>query len=157
MGNRANVVDEENVDLGEAEALLAVLHRAHDAIVGIVVVDGEGERLDPGVAIDFAALVGAQQTADLGREHDALATVTQGIANEVFGAAETVLRGGVDEGESGFDAGGDGGARLLVGDFEEDAGDGRCAEGELSDREPRLANLSFADSHASLPGKRGGH
>src|SRR5215469_1419372 len=62
------VVDIENVDARQAQALQAVLERAHDAVMRIVVEDVERQRvpaLEPGRGLRNRA----QQSTDLGRQY----------------------------------------------------------------------------------------
>jgi hypothetical protein len=82
-----DVVDIENVDARQAQALQALLERAHDAVMRIVVDDVERQRvlaLEPGRGLRNRA----QQSTDLGRQYPLPSwLIAQRIADGALGLA----------------------------------------------------------------------
>jgi len=87
----ADIVHIENVDAVEAEACIAEFDRAHDAVIGIVVIGVEGERIDIAVIGHGAGRHRPQQPADLGGKHvAAIRLVAQEIADPPFGETQPI-------------------------------------------------------------------
>ena len=92
----ADVVHVEDVDAGQPEPLQAVLERAHDAVIGVVVDRVERQRMACGLGM-HAGRVRAQQAADLGRQHPFVARpLAQRVADAALGLADAVERRGVE-------------------------------------------------------------
>jgi hypothetical protein len=131
----ADVVDIKDVDPPEAEPLQAVLDRAHDAIVRIIV-----DRVERHNVVWRAARgrPGArpQEPADLGREHPFVAVLSaQRVADGALGLAEPVIGRGVNVAHARFPRGADN--RLGFGARHRDAGaaEGGTAKTERGDFE----------------------
>ncbi len=73
VGQRAQVMEEEDVEALTAHALEALLHRAHHGIVGVVEDGIEGKRVDETLIRAGGSFPGLQQPTDLGRDRVALA------------------------------------------------------------------------------------
>ena len=138
----ADIVHIENVDPRQAEALKAVLERAHDPVIRIVVDRFERQRVSPAIGED-AGRVAAQQPADLGRQHPfAPRTVAQHVADATLGLADPVVRRGIDVAHAGGPGGAHdffcGGAR----DSDLAAAQGGTAKTELGYLQARVPDLS---------------
>src|SRR6266700_7020808 len=73
MGESIDIVDERDVDPIETQALQTVFDRAERAIMGIIEPLPERQHADIPVLISRRGGVWAQEPADLGRDHEALA------------------------------------------------------------------------------------
>ena len=123
-----------------AKALQAVLDRAHDAVVGVVVDQAERQAALELAMVERRRIARLEQAPDLGREHELVALlVAQRLAETVLGQAEAVVRRGVEIADAGVVAGLDRGARLLIGERLVHVAERRPAEAHDRDLDPRLA------------------
>ena len=137
----ADVVDVEDIDPRQPQPLKAVLERAHDAVVGIVVDRVERQRVMAAVGV-LAGRVGAQQPPDLGRQHPFVARmVAHRVADRALGLADAVERRGVDIAHPGAPGRGDDVLGRLAGDIDPAAAQGRAAEPQLRDLQLGAADL----------------
>src|SRR4029079_2023890 len=95
VSEAVDVMKQQDVDAVHATALHAVLVGTHDAIIGVVEVRLERERIAPRVGRILGAAPGRETATALGGE-DKAATITQLVADQVLGAAVTVERRGVE-------------------------------------------------------------
>ncbi len=103
MGVGADVVHEQQVDALQAEPLQAVLERAHDAAVAVVVVRAERQRGGPAVVHRLHGGIGAHQPADLGADDEGIAgLLAQEGAHAVLAQRVPVERGGVEIAQAGI-------------------------------------------------------
>ena len=92
-----DIVDIEDIDAVEAKARMAEFHRAHDAVIAVVVAHIEGQRIDIAVVRHLVVGDGNHDAADLAGQHVASRRlVAQEIAGAAFGKAEAVPRGGIE-------------------------------------------------------------
>jgi len=102
---KREVVDVDDVDVAEREALQAVFDRAARAVGRVIDDAPEGQGGDEGSG-DLARRVGHQQAADLGRERVVLArTTAQRLSEPVFGEAGAIVRRGVEVADAGVPCG----------------------------------------------------
>src|SRR5262245_30097359 len=100
-----DVVDEEDVDLAEAQPLGAVLEGSHGSVIGVVVTRAERQALNEGRLLGRFR-VGGEETADLGREDEVLARMAaQHVTEAVLGEGAAVMRCGVEEPHAAFPGG----------------------------------------------------
>ena len=116
MGVATDVVDIEQVDTREAEALQAVLVAAQDAVVRIIVAHAERHRRPEAIALRIVgdARIGIHQPPDLGRDRD-FRTLAQRIADATLGQAATIMRRGIDVAQPGIQCRIDRGACIGIG------------------------------------------
>ena len=140
VGPDVEVVDQQDVDPPGAKALQAVLDRAHDPVIGVVVDQAERQAALELAMVESGRIARLEQAPDLGREHEFGALlVAQRFAETVLGQAETIVRGGVEIADAGVVAGLDRGARLLIGERLVHVAERRPAEAHDRDFDPRLA------------------
>ena len=145
MGPDVEVVDQQNVDPPGAKTLQAVLDRAHDAVIGVVVDQAEWQAALELAMVERGRIARLEQASHLGREHELGALlVAQRLAETVLGQAETIVRGGVEIADAGVVAGLDRGARLLIGERLVHVAERRPAEAHDRDFDARLAEHPLA-------------
>lgn len=92
----ADVVDIEDVDAVQAEPRIAEFDRTHDAVIAVVIVKLEGQRVNEAQFRHLVLGHRFQQPADLGGQHVAVAWLgAQIVAEATFRQAETVMWRGV--------------------------------------------------------------
>jgi hypothetical protein len=97
MGITADIVNVENVDLGDAETLLAVLEGFQDGVIGVVVGGAEWERADPAILFFADALIGHHQAAGLRADDVAVPlAVAQQSTEAALGPRVAVIGSGVE-------------------------------------------------------------
>ena len=103
MEHLVEVVDHQQVDRAEAEALQAVLVGTHDAVVAVVEVQRERQRIAPVLLVEQVGTGGgAQHAAHLGGDLEPVARVpAQEFAEAVFALAVAVERRGVEVADAG--------------------------------------------------------
>ena len=110
MGDGADIVDKQQVELFEAGALAAVVEAAHDAVIGIIEDFAERQAVVPaGIERVLrrcrrqrpSGALARHQPADLGADGRRLGLLPQEMAEQVFGAAEAVHRGGIEMTDAG--------------------------------------------------------
>ena len=129
-----DVVDIENVDARQAQALQARLERAPDAVMRIVVDDIEGQRM-PALELGRRLRHRAQQPPDLGGQYPVLTRlIAQRIADGALGLADAVKGCGIDIAHAGRP----GGAHDRLGGF---AADRDAAAAKGGGAEPQYGHL----------------
>src|SRR5690606_24858788 len=94
----ADIVDIEYVDAVQAEPRMAKIHRAHDAIIAVVILQLERQRIDKAELWNLVFRHWFQESPDLGGQHIAVARPAgKKIAKATFGKTETVERGGIEK------------------------------------------------------------
>ena len=93
MGD-VQVMDQQQIDARQAEALQAVLEAAHDPIVAVVEAMLEFQAAAPEAVLEILRIVeGAEQPADLGGQHVVGArTAIQRTTEAMFALPSTVPR-----------------------------------------------------------------
>ena len=142
------IVDDQDVDPRHAEALEAVLIGAHDAVIGVVPFDIEGEAAGPHAVVEgFGVGRRLEDAADLGREHHLFSgAMVERPANPVLALPAAVPRRGVVVADAGVPGGGKGRIGLGLGDLREQVAERRAAEPELRHHDvgaPKLAPLKW--------------
>ncbi len=149
--HRADVVHIEDVDPRQPEPLQAVLERAHDRVIGVVVNRLERQRIAPFRVLGRGP-ARAKQASDLCRQHPFVARdPAHRITDATLGLADTVIGGGIDVGHPGRPGGADDRFGLLPGDRDATAAEGRAAEAQLRHFNRSPSNPSpFESGHRSL-------
>ena len=115
VGVGADVVNQEDVDAVQPQTGEAELHRAHDAVVAVVVIDPERQRLDVAVVRHLVCRNGAQEPADLGGQHIGVPRLfPQDVTHPVFGQAKAIERCRVEIPDPRIPGGHDGRLRALT-------------------------------------------
>ena len=151
-----HVVDQQQIDFGHAQALLTVLVRAHDSIVGVIKIMIKRKAAKPLVRINALAGHGwPEDTPDFCRQNELVARLaTQGMAHAVFAQGPAVPGGGVVEPHAGIPGTAHGGLRVVFGDMARQFANAGTAVAQLGDRNPGLAYCSFLEwvhNHLPLP------
>ena len=154
MDPAVEVVDQQEVDPVDSEALQAVLERPHHAVVAVVEHGLELETADPLSPIERAGLRGPpQEPSDLGRQHVVLPrTPVERAAEPVLGLAAAVPGRGVEIARPAVPGRLDQFRRLGVVDLVEQVAERRCSQSDLAQRRPRppkLAEPDGAPAHSS--------
>jgi hypothetical protein len=95
---KIQIVDQQQVDVGNAQPLLAVFERPHDAVVSVIEHMREREAAGPEAALEAGGVAaGPQHPADLGGQHELAARPTiEGPADPVLALATPVPGRGVE-------------------------------------------------------------
>ncbi len=149
--HRADIVHVEDVDPCQPEPLKAVLERAHDSVIGVVVDRIEWQRM-AAFSVVGRGRARTKQASDLCRQHPFVARhPAHGIADTTLGLADTVIWCRVDVGHSGRPGCTDDGFRLLPGDRDTTAAERRAAETQLRHFNRSPSNSSLLESgHRAL-------
>ena len=124
------VVDVEDVDALELQALEALVDRAHDPVVAEVE-DGIDRRRALEILAGLGRRVGAEEPADLGREHELVAWfVVQRLAHAHLREPGTVQGRGVEMPDPGLPCARDHRKSLVLGHRFVKTGERRGAEAE---------------------------
>ena len=150
VGEGIDVVDEEDVDAVEAEALEAVLVGAHGAVIGVVEPRLEGERLRPRIARLLGRAPRLEAAADLGREHPAVAAAEL-VADDALRLAVAVERRRVEIADAAVEGVEDDDPGVGFGDCPDIAGERRAAEAEGGHLERGPADPAGFELHDSSP------
>jgi len=137
----ADVVDQQNVDLDDAEPLLAVLEGTQNAVVRVVEDGLKRQRVLP----PFAAVVrrGARHEvpAGFGGQHILVTRIAaQCIAQTMLGFRMAVVRRRVEKADACLHGGGHRGQRLFVGQIAVQAAERCGAQAESRDLQPAPAD-----------------
>ena len=152
MEQQVEVVDHQQVDRSQAEPLQAVLVGTHDAVVAVIEVQRERQRIAPVLLVQkIGPSGGAQHAAHLGGDHELLArAAAQEFAEAMLALAMAVERRGVEVADAGFPGALDhlpgGGAA----DIAEQVADRRTAEpkpGEFDAGAPQCCRLHALPNH----------
>ena len=150
------VVDQQQVDGGQTQALEAVLPRAHDAVVGVVVAELEGQSAGPDAAVEALQVAGGlEDAAHLGGQHVPRPLLPpQEVAHAVLGEAVPVVRGGVVEAHAALPGRGQRRLRLVVGDALEQLAEVGAAETDLGHGDAGLSDAALGQGlrHRILTG-----
>ena len=143
MGD-VQVVDQQQIDAWQAEALQAVLEAAHHPIVAVVEAVLEFQPAAPEAVLEFLRVVdGTEQPADLGGQHIVGArTAIQRAAEAMLALPAAVPRRRVVVPDAGVPCGLQGGAGIGILDHVEQVAQPRAAEPEL--RELDVGAAEFA-------------
>ncbi len=132
VGEGANVVDVEDVDMGEVEAIQAGLNRAQDAVAGVVIGDKGRVCADETVVGLGAFGDGGQQAAGFGGDDDFGAGFGgEKAAEALFGQAGAVEGCGVEIADAAVPCGLQGGLGGVGGAGLVEAGDPGAAKAEF--------------------------
>ncbi len=147
------VVHQQDVDPPGAEPVQAVLDRAHDAVVAVVVDLGERQRAFELAVVEGVGMAGLEQAADLGRQHEALARpVAQRRADPVLRQAEAVEWCRIEQADAGIVGGAHRRLGLRVGDRPVHVAERRAAKAELGHGQTGSAeHTRIASSHGLAP------
>jgi hypothetical protein len=97
VGVGADIVNVENVDLDDAEALLAVLEGFQDGVIGVVIGGAKRERVDPAILFIADALIGHHQAPGLRADDIAVPiAVAQQNAEAALGARVAVIGSSIE-------------------------------------------------------------
>ena len=148
----ADVVDIENVDARQAQALQAVLERAHDAVMRIVVDDVERQRV-PALERGRGPRHRAQQPPDLGRQYPVVTRlIAQRVADGALGLADAVKGCGVDIAHAGRPGGAHDRLRGFAADRDAGAAEGGGAEPQYGHFERGMPDPApFEIRHVASP------
>ena len=138
------VVDQQQIDARQAEALQAVLEAAHDPIVAVVEAMLEFQSAAPEAVLEVLRIVeGAEQSADLGRQHVVGARAAiQRTTEAMLALATAIPRRGVVIADAGIPRRLQGGAGVGIIDHVEQISQPGAAEAEL--RELDVGAAEFA-------------
>ena len=137
----------------EAKPRIAELDRAHDAVVGIVVVGRKGQRIDIGMVRNPVFRHRPQQAPDLGRQHVGVPRlVAQEIAEAAFRKAEAVEGRGIEIAQAGIPGDLQRLHRRLARAGSVEPADRRAAEADLGYFQRGAADTAFL--HAKPPSGR---
>ena len=147
----AEIVQQQDIDAVEPQALIAALDGAHDAVIGIVEDDMEGHervelggnRIGIGPALD--------QPADFRREDEIIPLMlAQHIAHAPLAEPEAVIGRGIEIAAALRPGRLHGPARIRLGNRGEEIAQGRAAEAERRDMEAGAADLARLHGEAPL-------
>ena len=151
VGRDVDIVDIEDVDAIEAEALLAVLVGAHDRVVGVVEDGSNGKgscQLSRG-GIRIAPRL--QQATDLGGQYPVV-PIAEFVAHHMLGAAEAVVGRRIEVADAAVVGGENDHACVGVGDAIHVAAERGAAKAERRDPEVGPADLSGIQCHGFSSG-----
>src|SRR5580658_6321186 len=102
----ANIVHEQDIDLREPETLIAVLDRAHDAIIRIIVNDIERKLRQTAILGVPSAGMRLQQSPDLGGQYPGVTVfLPQRVTHAMFGGSDAIERRRIDVTNAGVPRG----------------------------------------------------
>ena len=137
----ADIMGQKDIDPVEPEALKIVLKGPHHPVIAVIVDHVEGERLDHPERHRVSHGAGPQEAPDLVGEH--IRRAPKHIAHHPLRPAEPIPGRGVEIADPGLARGGDQFGRLAIVQIHEVSAQGRAAEPELVNHQPRLAHLTL--------------